>query len=173
LKRASSAFLLIAWACLGRAHAGDLVLHSGNVSYAARQTIVGCNADVVSISFEWGTPIGNPGSYARHLFLPGSVGDRQIMLKVLPGGTRTGSTSDLEAKQLIQLIGGKVTGEVIFASVFPDGRDKDTGSWEDAQYDVAQFKSLTKQVAKECHWNMSRRTKGVLRTVEPGHDLEE
>ncbi len=166
-------FLSVVLVCANPVFAEDFVMHNGNVSSSGRQLILGCNARVVSISFEWGTPVGEPGSFARHLFLPGALGEKHVMLKVLSSGTRTGSTSDQEARELIQQIGGKVTGEVIFASVFPAGRDKETGKWEDTQYDVAQFKALTQKVAKQCHWNPSRSAKGALKMVEPGKDLDE
>jgi hypothetical protein len=168
-----SAFLLLALSCASPVFAEDLVMHSGNANSSGRELILGCNAHVVSISFEWAVPVGEPGSYARHLFLPGALGEKHVMLKVLAGGTRTGSTSDPEARELIQLLGSKVTGEVIFASVFPAGRDKETGGWEDTQYDVAQFNALTKKVAKQCHWNVNRSAKGALKMVEPGKELDE
>ena len=165
--------LLIALACASPVIAEDFVMHSGNASSSGRELIIGCNARVVSISFEWAVPVGEPGSYARHLFLPGALGEKHVMLKVLAGGTRTGSTSDQEAKELIQLIGSKVTGEVMFASVFPAGRDKETGNWENTQYDVARFKALTKKVAKQCRWNENRSAKGALKMVDPGKELDE
>lgn len=168
-----AALLFIALACARPVIAADFVMPSGNASLSARGLILGCNAKVVSISFEWAVPVGAPGSYARHLFLPGPLGEKHVMLKVLAGGTRTGSTSDPEAKELIQLLGSKVTGEVIFASVFPAGRDQETGKWEDTQYDVAKFVALTKKVAQQCHWNINRTSKGALKMVEPGKDLDE
>jgi hypothetical protein len=166
-------FLCIALACATPVLAENFAMPSGGSSLSARGLVLGCHDKVVSIAFEWAIPVGNPGSYARHLFLPGPLGEKHVMLKVLAGGTRTGSTSDPEAKELIQLLGSKVTGAVIFASVFPAGRDKETGKWEDTQYDVAQFNVLTKKVAKQCHWNINRTAKGALKMVEPGKDLDE
>jgi hypothetical protein len=169
---AACSFVLLSFLLFGPAFSSEVKLRGQGGVYSTTQMTLGCRDGKVYLEFEWSLPIGKPGLRRRHIFLPGSLGDSHVWLKVLQGGTRTGAASDLEARELIQQISENVTGDVISVGVFPAGRDEAIGDWEFAEYGRAGFLKAMQQIAGECKWDVKKPLQGALKISAPGYDID-
>lgn len=126
-----------------------------------------CTDGSVQIWFNWNSEIGPAGRYRRHLFLPGKLGGRHVLLPVLRGNKSTGLLDDdMQAKALISRMLEELDPKRFSVQVYPQ-RPGDT-TWVERWFDFAQFKAAAGAAAEECHWNLRIPPHSTLRRVDPG-----
>jgi hypothetical protein len=130
---------------------------------------VSCTDQRINFLVQWMTDIGTAGKYRRHLLLPGELGNKHILLRVMPDKTSTGiMDNDLRAKSLIRLILRNIQTDYFLLEVFPEGRDGVTGEWEHIEFRTGAVLTAINRAAKECNWDPAESKEVLVPTVLPG-----